>query len=108
MLVLVALAWDALLAMSNSNKMMTYGVVGIMALTALDPAVFIVRNLSFPYTYFNPLIGGVNGAFGNFETDYWGLSIKQGVEYLEDQGILSMDNKEPVIIASNFLYPLDR
>ena len=108
MLVLIALAWDALLGMFKSNKMVTYGVIGVLALTALDPAIFIVRNLAYPYTYFNPLIGGVGGAFGQYETDYWGTSIKQGVEYLEEQGILSMDNKEPVLIASNFLYPLDR
>ncbi len=108
MLVLVALAWDTLIDMFKSNKAVTYGVLGLMTLTALDPAIFIVRNLSFPYTYFNPLIGGIGGAFGQFETDYWGTSIKQGVEYLEDQGILSMDMDETVVIATNFLYPLDR
>ncbi len=108
MVVLIALAWDSLLDIFKSNKMVTYGVIGLMTLTALDPAIFIVRNLAFPYTYFNPLIGGIGGAFGEYETDYWGVSIKQGVEYLEQQGILSMDNKEPVIIATNFLYPLDR
>ncbi|MFN4081891.1 MAG: tetratricopeptide repeat protein, partial [Saprospiraceae bacterium] len=46
--------------------------------------------------------------FGRYETDYWALSIRQGVEWLEREGILSQDRPEPVVIATNMFYPLRR
>lgn len=108
MLVLIAVAWNSLLDLFTSNKTVTYAVAGVLALTAIEPAIFILRNLSFPYIYFNPVAGGMKGAFGNFETDYWATSIKQGVEWMEDEGILSDNMDKPIVIASNFTYNLDQ
>ena len=38
----------------------------------------------FPYEYvfFNELQGGLAGAYGRYETEYWGTSFKEGVEML--------------------------
>jgi hypothetical protein len=36
----------------------------------------------YEYVYYNSLIGGTAGASRQFETDYWGLSFREAVEYI--------------------------
>ena len=50
----------------------------------------------------------VQGAYGKYETDYWGLSVRQGIEWMEDEGILKPDMKEKVVIATNMFYPAEK
>jgi len=38
----------------------------------------------YEYVYFNRLSGGLPGAFGRFETDYWGASHREGLAWLLD------------------------
>ncbi len=38
----------------------------------------------FQITYFNELVGGVKGAFGKYDLDYWGGSQKHAVEWIND------------------------
>ena len=35
--------------------------------------------------YFNALVGGLPGAYGNYETDYWGNSYREAVSLLVDK-----------------------
>lgn len=105
---LIALGWDYVLHKFETKKTVTYVIAGVLALTALEPAWFIVRNSHLPYVYFNPLIGGNKGAFGKFEMDYWGVASQQGVEWLEKQGILKPGMTDTVTIASDFNYPIER
>jgi tetratricopeptide (TPR) repeat protein len=72
------------------------------------PLMFIFSNSAFPYTYFNELTGGTKGAYGNYETDYWGLSAKQAVEYLEAKGIVSKNMKDTIVVCTNFIYPVQQ
>ncbi len=105
---LVAVAWNYVLEKFEAKKAVLYGTIGVLALTALEPAWFTARNYSYPYVYFNPLVGGIEGAFGDYETDYWGVSIKQGVEWLEDEGIIGENMQDTVTVMSNFSYQLDK
>ena len=104
MVSLVAFAWNYVLEKFEGNKAVTYGTIGILALTAIEPAYFILKNHDYPYIYFNPVAGGMSGAYGNYETDYWGVSMKQGVEWLEEEGIISENMTDTVTIVSNFSY----
>ncbi len=78
----------------------------VVALTLVEPALFIARNPHWPYVYFNMASGGISHAFGRFETDYWGVSMKQAVEWLESAGVLPSATGQPVSIASSFSYNL--
>jgi len=44
-----------------------------------------------PYeiTYFNELVGGVRGAFGNYDLDYWGSSQKAAVAWVNEHAPLN-------------------
>lgn len=55
----------------------------LCAIFMIEPVVFIVHNHPFEHVYFNRL-GGADMARvkRHYELDYWGLSYKQGLEYL--------------------------
>ena len=108
MVALVAVTWNYLIEKFNTNKVLTYGIIGVLALTALEPAIFIIRNYAYPYVYFNLLRGGMKGAYGEYETDYWGVSVKQAVDWMEKEGIIGENMSDTVIIASNFSYQIDK
>jgi tetratricopeptide (TPR) repeat protein len=102
--VLAGIAWAELASYFNAQKMIRYGALAAAGLMALDAAVFIVRNPTMPYVYFNPIAGGTSGAYGQFETDYWGVSIRDGLAWMEEQKILSDTMKTPIVIATNMAY----
>jgi len=104
MVVMAVLFWLALEDIFSKNKIATYALYGAVGLTAIEPAVFIARNHHFPYVYFNPASGGIGSAFGNFETDYWGLSVRQAVDWLGSQGIIRPGMTDTVTIATTFSY----
>ncbi len=104
---LAALGWNHLFNLWQGNKLRTYLLIAIMALLILEPAIFIARNSAYCYVYFNPIAGGVSGTFGEFEQDYWGISVKKAVEWMEDEGILGEDMQDSITISSNFMYVLN-
>ncbi|MFK7936134.1 MAG: ArnT family glycosyltransferase, partial [Saprospiraceae bacterium] len=113
---LIAVGWSYLIDIFRKKKITTeeelittkslspisYIAIGILALTALEPAWFITKNKDYPYVYFNPLAGGIETAFGEYETDYWGTSMQTAMEWLEDEGIVSENMTDTITIASNF------
>jgi len=56
--------------------------IGLLAVTVANQAVLLVRSHPYQYLVFNALVGGVPGAAGNFELDYWGLAFREAVEAL--------------------------
>jgi tetratricopeptide (TPR) repeat protein len=70
-------------------------------LLALHPLLFIIENPRYPYLYFNQSVGGLKGAYGNYETDYYFVNQREAAEWLTDY--LDRNNiKEPVTVGSNF------
>ena len=108
MAALAALWWVLLEDYLRGQKIARYLAAGILVVCLLEPALFIARNSHYPYVYFNPLAGGMKGAYGQFETDYWGVSVRQAVQRLEREGILRTDLEKPITIASSFSYNLQR
>jgi hypothetical protein len=54
----------------------------ILFLFAL-PAVYANVHLHpYQYIYYNSFVGGVHGAFHNYELDYWGTSYSEAAEYI--------------------------
>jgi hypothetical protein len=40
----------------------------------------------YEYVYFNRIVGGLPGARNHYETDYWGLSMREGMEWINENG----------------------
>jgi len=51
----------------------------LLALTAAWQASLLVRSHPYQYLVFNSLVGGVAGADGRFELDYWGVAFREAV-----------------------------
>ncbi len=105
MVICAALFWDEMMSIFSKNKIGAYAVAAVLGLLTLDSAGYIAMNPHLSYTYFNPLAGGIKGAYGEFETDYWGISTRQGINWLEEQGILNDHMTAPVTIATNMHFP---
>ncbi|MEX1369392.1 MAG: hypothetical protein AB1Z98_40065, partial [Nannocystaceae bacterium] len=48
------------------------------------PTADMVRLHPYEYIYFNELIGGLPGAYGNYDTDYYGSSYREGFRGLAE------------------------
>ncbi len=103
-----ALAWDMAITQFEAKKAILIGLIVGMGAMLLEPLSFIVRNPNYPYVYFNPFAGGIRGAYGQFETDYWGVSVKQGLDWMEQQGIISENMTDTITVISNFSDALDK
>ncbi len=105
--VLAAIGWEYLIQkIERSNKKASWLVIGAFSILSLLPASHIALNFRTCYVYFNELVGGVKGALGYYEMDYWGVSIKRAVDWMEKEGIFEGD--EEIIIASNSNFVLQQ
>ena len=57
-------------------------VITVVLLLAIHPLGFMARNHPYYYLYYNQLVGGLKGAYSNYETDYYYHSIREGSEWL--------------------------
>ncbi len=58
-------------------------VAGLTLFGVFETSGQLVRLHPYEYTYFNVLVGGFRGAYGNYETDYWAASMKEAVQWLK-------------------------
>ncbi|MDD5218620.1 MAG: hypothetical protein PHS88_11070, partial [Candidatus Omnitrophica bacterium] len=81
LVVLAALVWEYLLryAHSGAKKLLVWSII-LFHLSL--PLGWMIKNHPNAYVYFNELVGGINGAFGRYETDYWGNSLRAASEWL--------------------------
>jgi len=56
---------------------------GLAAALLLIPGLVGILTLHpYEYIFYNSLIGGVRGAFRNFELDYWATSYREAMEII--------------------------
>lgn len=93
-------AYDAVLKM-RERKLSAAGkiILAVVVVGSLGRvAFFMVRNHPHENVYFNRLAGrDMASVAKKFEMDYWGLSYKQGLEYL-----LRIDPSETIKVAVDF------
>jgi hypothetical protein len=62
-----------------------------------------VRDLAalHPYqsSYFNPFVGGVAGAAGRYEVDYWASSYREAAQWLNDNAVAPPNRRARVLAA---------
>lgn len=56
--------------------------IALIALAILPGIADGIRLHPYEYIYYNRFIGGMNGAQGRFELDYWGTSYREAAEYV--------------------------
>ena len=59
-------------------------IVVLICLLSVHPLKFMFNNPHFYYLYYNQLVGGLKGAYSNYETDYYYVSQTEASEWLID------------------------
>ncbi|HKJ26579.1 MAG TPA: hypothetical protein VJ965_02985 [Anaerolineales bacterium] len=74
------------LAMAQGARLLRRGVVlaVVLALVFAPGVVEIARLHPYQYVYYNQAVGGVEGAYRYYEMDYWVISYKEAIEYLNE------------------------
>ena len=93
--------------LEQKNRKIAFTFLIVLLIGSINPILHIAKNQGLSYIYYNEAVGGVKPQLGNFETDYWGISMRKGIEYLEQQGILKENMDKPVTIVSNMGYALE-
>jgi hypothetical protein len=79
-------------------KIINTALICFVFFGTLSTIYFMTKNHPYQNLYFNKLTGGIRGAKNRFDMDYWGLSYRQGLEY-----ILKTDTDNPIPFAT--FYP---
>ena len=95
-----ALGINALLS-RYKNKLVRIPVLLILLGLSIHPLKFMAANHPYYYLYYNPFTGGLKGAYGNYETDYYYHSMRKGAEWLQDY-LKNKPNSATIVVGGNF------
>jgi tetratricopeptide (TPR) repeat protein len=100
LILFAALGIQALLA-RYKQRGIRFTLIALFALLALHPLKFMAANHPYYYLYYNQLVGGLKGAFGNYEPDYYYTTMSEGAEWLQEYLKTKPDQQE-ITIGGNF------
>jgi tetratricopeptide (TPR) repeat protein len=76
------------------------GITLLLVLIA-HPLRFMAKNHPYYYLYYNQFTGGLKGAYGNYETDYYYNTMREGAEWLQEY-LKSKPDTGKIIVGGNF------
>ena len=103
LVVLASLFWNFLIQKLKGK--MKWLPIGIFVALLILPLKFIAKNHPNEYLYFNEYFGGIQNAYGNFETDYWMTTAKPAFKWLVENEKLA-DRKDSFSIRTNCVDPI--
>lgn len=83
------------------NKIVRFSAIIIFLIFAVHPIRFMAANHPYYYLYYNQFTGGLKGAYGNYETDYYYHSMREGAEWLQDY-LKNKSDKGKIVVGANF------
>jgi tetratricopeptide (TPR) repeat protein len=78
-----------------------WGMVLLILLLSFHPLKFMFSNPQFYYLYYNQLVGGLEGAYSNYETDYYYQSQTEASRWLIDY-IEKREDKRQIKVMANY------
>jgi tetratricopeptide (TPR) repeat protein len=97
--VIIASVGYKLLLDKFNSKNTQYAIYALIGIGLLLPLKFMIANHPHQSVYFNSFSGGVKNAVGKYETDYFGVTIRKGIEELIKMEGEQLKNKK---IALNY------
>ena len=99
-ILIAALGFHALLN-RYKQRIIRLSAMVLFLMLAIHPIRFMAANHPYYYLYYNQFTGGLKGAYGNYETDYYYHSMRQGAEWLRDY-LKTKSNNAPMVVGANF------
>jgi tetratricopeptide (TPR) repeat protein len=100
LMVMAAFGWDQLMAWMQGRNMQLAGA-GLLGFLLLDPLYFMASTFPNTVTYHNQLVGGVKGAYGQYEVDYYYNSVKQAADWFKANELQKIKTGDTVRLYSN-------
>lgn len=97
--VMATMGWQNLIHKIKNSYLKWIPVLILLVLTG-KTAAWMIKNHPYQYLYYNEIVGGVKGAYGNYETDYWCQSPRASIEWLLENENLK-NTKKRIYIGSN-------
>ena len=105
--VLAALTWHYIVV-SAKQRAVQYALVGLMVVGIILPVRFSIANHPNQYVYFNELIGGIKGAYGKYDTDYYMNSIRETAEWFrQSEKYKNATPQNKILLATNAVDPVN-
>lgn len=99
----IVAAWGLDRLVSKLPVRPAFAVAALAGVLGLNTVWNVATLYPYHYCYFNNLVGGLPGAFGKWETDYWGLSFRESVGLLNQRLMNAFPESlpaEPVVSVS--------
>jgi predicted Zn-dependent protease len=100
--IVILAAWGWSWLIENRKAALRYAGTALVTLGCANMVWWMVRSHPNQYVYFNELTGGLKGAYGYYETDYYSNTLKQAAEWLcenedvDSRAITVVTNNEPL------------
>jgi hypothetical protein len=97
--------------LGGPRRWLTVTVGGLLGIGMAATAVDMVALHPYEYLYYNRAVaGGLPGAFGAYETDYWGASFKEGLDWVaarygDRSGPIRVATCAPFELANYYIRP---
>jgi len=84
--IFISFAFDALFEKIKKLSSNLNWLRAVLIIVFIAPGVFGIFQLHpYEYAYYNSFVGGTNGVFREYETDYWLTCYKEAVEQLNEK-----------------------
>src|SRR5665648_785456 len=83
------------------HRIIRIAAILLLLVLSVHPLRFMAANHPYYYLYYNQFTGGLKGAYGNYETDYYYHSMRGGAEWLQEY-LKNKPNGSEIIVGGNF------
>jgi len=77
-------SYGAYALLTSLPKKLGLGILVVVFVGYMFTATTMIKLHPYQYVYFNSLVGGLPGAYGKYETDYWGIGYREAVLWFDN------------------------
>lgn len=82
------------------NKYLKYGIIGVVALSLVKPAIWMIQNHPYEYIYRNMTVGGFDDSYSDYVGESYRLATLDSYQWLKEN-VTNHSDKLPVNVVSN-------
>lgn len=83
------------------QRIIRIAAILLLVLLSVHPLKFMISNYPYFYLYYNQFTGGLKGAYGNYETDYYYHTMREAAEWLQKY-LKNKPENDSVVVGGNF------